>query len=662
MKIKLLFLAACCLMAVSASYAQAPQQMNYQAIVRDAGGHPLPANDTVTVRFIIHNGSPSGGVAYQETTSCITNQFGLITHAIGSGGNLATVGWGSGSMYLQVEIDPAGGNNFTDMGTTQLLSVPYALYAANSAPGPVGPTGLRGAAGATGVAGAIGATGLMGLQGPTGQPGVAGPTGVQGLMGLQGPTGFGLQGVTGAQGPIGATGAVGSAGPTGVGVQGIAGATGVQGNPGITGATGAQGGPGQAGATGAQGVQGPSGMDGVQGPTGAAGPSGIDGIQGPTGAMGPSGIDGAQGVTGNMGPSGIDGATGAAGATGFIGSGSLAGNTPYWNGTDWVLNSSNIYNDGLNVGIGTVNPVYQFEVTTSNPTSGVEGISNLDTTGFAGTYYYSSGVNRGYIGYVGNSAGWCAPNSFQVGTLGNSDFNLLVSNCTPRLTVKSGTGYVGIGNTAPASLLDVNGNINAASGFRVAGAAASGNFLRGNGTNFVSSPVLATDIPAGSTNYIQNSTTLQSSANYNISGNGTVGGNLNVGGNDTVGGNMQVNGLLSIKPVTIGLVGGTSAAPLNLTSTLASYMGLLPTSASNQYYQLPLASAYPGAMVFFRDNSTSVSAYIIAPATGNIFGANTNTIYNSATGYTLTPVTGAGNYRTVLAVSDGVNWTLMAFN
>lgn len=285
--------------------------------------------------------------------------------------------------------------------------------------------------------------------------------------------------------------------------------------------------------------------------------------------MGPSGVDGAQGSTGAMGATGLQGATGNVGATGFISSGSQAGNTPYWNGSQWILNSSNIYNDGANIGIGT---------------------------------------------------------------------------------------------TLPGSALDVNGNINAASGFTVAGVAAAGNFLRGNGSNFVSSAILSTDIPAGSAHYIQNGTTVQSSSNFNISGNGTVGGNLNVTGNDTTEGNLQVNGLLSLKPVSIGLVGGTSAVPLSLTGTLASYLGLLPTSAANQYYQLPNPASYPGAIVFIRNNSTSVDAYIMPPVTGNIFGANTNTIYNSATGYTLTPATGAGNYRTVLAVSDGANWTLMAFN
>ena len=73
-------------------------------------------------------------LVYTETDTVTTNQFGLITHVIGSNGNLDTINWGNGAKYLQVEIDITGGTSFTDMGTAQLMSVPYALYAAN-APG-----------------------------------------------------------------------------------------------------------------------------------------------------------------------------------------------------------------------------------------------------------------------------------------------------------------------------------------------------------------------------------------------------------------------------------------------------------------------------------------------------------------------------------------------
>src|ERR1017187_6411496 len=140
MKLKLLLTVAFALALMGMAMAQAPQQMNYQAGGRDISGQPLAANTTVSVRFSIHQINSTGSVVFQETHSAVTNQFGLITLQIGSIGNLASVNWGTGPMYLQVEIDPAGGSNFTDMGTTQLISVPYALFAGNSATGPQGPT------------------------------------------------------------------------------------------------------------------------------------------------------------------------------------------------------------------------------------------------------------------------------------------------------------------------------------------------------------------------------------------------------------------------------------------------------------------------------------------------------------------------------------------
>ena len=80
---------------------------------------------------------------------------------------------------MDVEFDPSGGNTFTDLGTSQFISVPYALYAQQSGSGAIGPTGSAGATGDTGVTGATG---------PTGQNGISGPTGT-GATGATGPTG-----------------------------------------------------------------------------------------------------------------------------------------------------------------------------------------------------------------------------------------------------------------------------------------------------------------------------------------------------------------------------------------------------------------------------------------------------------------------------------------
>ncbi|MCS3799277.1 beta strand repeat-containing protein [Niastella sp. OAS944] len=129
-----------CVTSIAITRAQAPAAINYQGIARNPGGNALPFKN-IKLRLTIHEGTANGLTVYSETRALSTNGFGLFTVAIGSAGgtnivgNMATVNWGSGSKYLQVEIDPNGGNSFTDMGASQLLSVPYALFAASAPPG-----------------------------------------------------------------------------------------------------------------------------------------------------------------------------------------------------------------------------------------------------------------------------------------------------------------------------------------------------------------------------------------------------------------------------------------------------------------------------------------------------------------------------------------------
>jgi hypothetical protein len=114
------------------SHAQAPDQFNYQGIARNASGAPV-ANQTIKMRLKIHRSSTSGAVEYSETRTVTTNAFGLFTIAIGSpgatdvSGTINSINWSNTPKFLQVEMDGSGGNNFIDLGTTQLLSVPYAL-------------------------------------------------------------------------------------------------------------------------------------------------------------------------------------------------------------------------------------------------------------------------------------------------------------------------------------------------------------------------------------------------------------------------------------------------------------------------------------------------------------------------------------------------------
>ncbi|UCG26950.1 MAG: hypothetical protein JSV24_08205 [Bacteroidales bacterium] len=113
-------------------YSQAPLKFNYQAVVRDDAGD-LVSDLTIGIRISILQGSVEGTVVYSETHSPITDQFGLVTLEIGTGtvvsGELSTVDWGSYTYFLKVELDPTGGTTYTEMGTSQLLSVPYALHA-----------------------------------------------------------------------------------------------------------------------------------------------------------------------------------------------------------------------------------------------------------------------------------------------------------------------------------------------------------------------------------------------------------------------------------------------------------------------------------------------------------------------------------------------------
>jgi len=111
--------------------AQAPQATSYQAVIRNSSGNVL-SNQLIKVRFSIHDSAANGAVVYQETQTPTTNAQGLINLFAGKGtavtGTFAGINWGSKSKFLQTEIDIAGGNNYTDMGTMQLMSVPYALY------------------------------------------------------------------------------------------------------------------------------------------------------------------------------------------------------------------------------------------------------------------------------------------------------------------------------------------------------------------------------------------------------------------------------------------------------------------------------------------------------------------------------------------------------
>lgn len=135
----------CLIFSAASLYAQAPEKLNYQGIARNTSGLPFQDRN-LGLRISILDG---GTVVYVETNNISTNAFGLYKLAIGAGtpttGTFGNIDWSSGNKFIKVEIDPNGGTNYTTLGTNELLSVPYALYAqttgSTGGSDPTGPAG-----------------------------------------------------------------------------------------------------------------------------------------------------------------------------------------------------------------------------------------------------------------------------------------------------------------------------------------------------------------------------------------------------------------------------------------------------------------------------------------------------------------------------------------
>jgi hypothetical protein len=130
---KKIFTLAIALLTAFSILGQAPQKMSYQCVVRNAGG-ALVTNQNVGIKISILQGTPSGTVIYSETYSPNpqTNANGMVSIEIGGGfaitGTFSAINWAAGPYFLKTETDPTGGTSYTITGTSQLLSVPYALY------------------------------------------------------------------------------------------------------------------------------------------------------------------------------------------------------------------------------------------------------------------------------------------------------------------------------------------------------------------------------------------------------------------------------------------------------------------------------------------------------------------------------------------------------
>jgi uncharacterized protein (TIGR02145 family) len=114
--------------------AQAPPKMSYQAVIRNSNNE-LVTSHTVGIKISILQGSATGTVIYNETQTQSTNANGLLSIEIGGGSGFNAINWANGPYFVKTETDPTGGMNYTISGTSQLLSVPYALYATTAGNG-----------------------------------------------------------------------------------------------------------------------------------------------------------------------------------------------------------------------------------------------------------------------------------------------------------------------------------------------------------------------------------------------------------------------------------------------------------------------------------------------------------------------------------------------
>ncbi len=167
------------------AFSQSPKGFNYQAILRNSDGS-IKANELLSLQISIVN--EQGVSSYLEIHNINTNEFGNVNVIVGEGNtsdDLSSINWANGPFFLDITV------NGVAMGSSPILSVPYALYAASGNEGPQGPPGIQGIQGEIGPQGPKGDPGPEGLKGDKGDVGPRGEIGPQGELGLQGPEGPG---------------------------------------------------------------------------------------------------------------------------------------------------------------------------------------------------------------------------------------------------------------------------------------------------------------------------------------------------------------------------------------------------------------------------------------------------------------------------------------
>lgn len=129
---KYLFSFLVCLTCSLSMFAQTPEKMSYQAIIR-ATDNTLLVSSNVSLKILIRQGSTTGTVVYEETHAVRTNNNGLVSLEIGTGnsvqGNFSSIPWERSIYFVETQVDLTGSSNYTITGLSQLLSVPYALHA-----------------------------------------------------------------------------------------------------------------------------------------------------------------------------------------------------------------------------------------------------------------------------------------------------------------------------------------------------------------------------------------------------------------------------------------------------------------------------------------------------------------------------------------------------
>ena len=432
------------LLAVAGMYGQSPAPgiLNYQGVARNSVGNVL-VNKNITLRLTIRDGSAAGPTVYAETRPVTTNPFGLFNVQLGSPGatsvtgTIAGVPWGVGLKYIQVEIDPNGGSTFINIGTAQLASVPYALYAttANDLVLPFNKTQADNGTlfRITNSGNNSGSTALEGLTNSTQSNAAA----IIGTVTSAAPGGFsaGVRGINNGTGGLG-IGVYGSQAGSGWGVYGTAvGGIGVNGF-----------------ATTGIGVNGTS-------TSGTAGrfqtTSGLS-LWTSGGGVRMQNIGEAANrilatVTGTGDATWVDPS-----AVGIVSGSGTLNFVPKWTPNGTTLGNSQLFDNGTLVGVGAGNAPFAAKL---DVLSGQQQIIAHRFTGVTGfdLFYNNSTQYNGYIG-TWNTA--TSTRNFDVGTgdINNVGSLNLVTQALPRMSILP-DGTVGVNTTAPVatSKMHING-------------------------------------------------------------------------------------------------------------------------------------------------------------------------------------------------------------